>query len=279
MSNMSNNTSADGWESIPSKDESKKATHRQSSPALRRGLDILELFLEPNDGLKIPEITKRLKLPRASVHELVGTLVERGYLQPLGDEGLRLALGIKPFQLGGAYERELDLAEIGRDVAGQVASECDETVQIVVRDGRHAVYVVRIDSTHSVRLVSQVGSRLPAHCTAGGKVLLAALSNEDLSSLLPDDASLIRMTEHSIHSIDRLHEELALVRSRGWSDEYSESNDDVTCVAAPVRDAHGNWLAAMSISVPNIRWNEKEKPRYIELVSTGAKRLSRVLGA
>ncbi|GAA1365534.1 IclR family transcriptional regulator [Arthrobacter rhombi] len=276
---MSNNTSVDALQSIPSGDAPRKPTHRQTSPALRRGLDILELFLEPNDGLKIPEITRRLGLPRASVHELVGTLVERGYLRPLGEEGARFALGVKPFQLGGAYERELDLAELGRDIAANVASECDETVQVVVRDGQYAVYVVRIDSTHSVRLVSQVGSRLPAHCTAGGKMLLATLADEELSSLFPDDASLIRMTEHSIDSTARLRNELALIRSRDWAEEHSESNDDVTCVAAPVRDSHGNCLAAMSISVPNIRWSEEGKAHYIDLASTGARRLSRALGA
>lgn len=279
MSNMSNNTSPGAVQSTASASELQKTKHRQTSPALRRGLDILELFLEPNEGLKIPEITKRLNLPRASVHELVGTLVERGYLRPLGEPGTYFALGVKPFQLGGAYERELDLSELGRNVARSVAAECGETVQVVVRDGRYAVYVVRIDSTHSVRLVSQVGSRLPAHCTAGGKMLLASLGNEELSSLFPDDASLIRMTEHSIHTFGRLHDELALIRSRGWSEEHSESNDDVTCVAAPVRDAHGNCLAAMSISVPNIRWSEEGKSHYIELASAGARRLSSALGA
>lgn len=276
---MSNNTRESAAQSTASAGELQKAKHRQTSPALRRGLDILELFLEPNDGLRIPEITKRLNLPRASVHELVGTLVERGYLRPVGEPGTYFALGVKPFQLGGAYERELDLAELGRNVARSVAAECGETVQVVVRDGRYAVYVVRIDSTHSVRLVSQVGSRLPAHCTAGGKILLASLDNEDLSTLFPDDASLIRMTEHSIHTLGRLHDELELIRSRGWSEEHGESNDDVTCVAAPVRDANGNCVAAMSVSVPNIRWSEEDESRYIELVSAGARRLSGALGA
>ncbi|MEO3887121.1 IclR family transcriptional regulator [Nonomuraea sp. B5E05] len=252
---------------------------RMTAPALRRGLDILELFLDASSGLRVPEITARLGLPRASVHELVGALVDRGYLTASGDQPGSYSLGVKVLQLGGAYERALDMAALGRKIAKSVAAESGETVQVAVRDGRLAVYVVRIDSRHAVRLVSSVGSRLAAHCTAGGKMLLSALDDDELDALYPDDESVEPMTRRSIDSKARLVAELGEIRRRGWSEEFCESNDDAACVAAPVFDAHGTCVAAMSITVPTIRWNEGARERDLDLVREGARALSRELGA
>lgn len=252
---------------------------RLTAPALRRGLDILELFLEPNDGLRVPEITERLGLPRATAHELVATLVDRGYLQPVSEPPSRYVLATNAFRLGAAYERGLDLVSIGRESASGVAAKCAETVQIVIREGAFVVYVVRIDSTHTIRLVSHVGSRLPAYCTAGGKVMLAALPDAEVDALFPTDAALSPMTENSIDNRERLFAELATVRKRGWAEENRESNADIACVSAPVYDRSGATVAAMSISVPILRWNKAAKTRYVELVLDGAREMSENLGA
>jgi IclR family KDG regulon transcriptional repressor len=271
----------------PTVDESPSSTPqapprgqgRITAPALRRGLDILELFLQHNNGLKVPEITERLGIPRASVHELVGTLAERGYLQAVSEPPSRYVLGVRAFELGGAYERGLDLATLGRESAQGIAAQCGETVQVVVRDGQHVVYIVKVDSTHSIRLVSDVGSRLPAYCTAVGKVLLAALPAKDLDALFPDDEALVPMTANSIRTRERLLSELALTRQRGWSEEYSESNENAACVAAPVYDRSGACVAGMSISTPIMRLDDDKKARYVDLVVRGAAELSTKLGS
>lgn len=251
---------------------------RVTAPALRRGLDILELFLEHNDGLRVPEITEKLGIPRASVHELVGALVDRGYLRPASESSTRFRLGVRAFELGGAYERDLDLVASGRAAARRVAAECGETVQVVIRDGDHVIYIVKIDSTHSIRIISHVGGRLPAWCTAVGKVLLAHLTTEEIDALFPDDASLVPMTPQSIQTRRRLDEELRVAKAQGWAEEHSESNEDASCVAVPIYDRTGACVAAMSITVPNIRWDEADRGRYIALVAAGAGEVSRELG-
>ncbi|MFE0452843.1 IclR family transcriptional regulator [Streptomyces sp. NPDC058914] len=251
---------------------------RLTAPALRRGLDILEVLVEEDEGLRVPEITKRLGLPRATTHELVNTLVDRGYLE-LSRETGRVTLGVRALRLGAGYERGLDLATVGRECAAEVAAACGETVQVVVRDAGFAVFIVRIDSTHSVRLVSQVGSRLPASCTAGGKMLLSMLPSAELHALFTDDRALQKMTPHSIDTRERLLADLDLTRERGWAEENCESNDHAACVAAPVYDRLGACVAAMSISVPIVRWSDAQKQRYVELVLGGAKAMSQRLGA
>jgi DNA-binding IclR family transcriptional regulator len=145
-------------------------------------------------------------------------------------------------------------------------------------DGTDVVYVAKADSTHAVRLVSAVGRRLPAHCTAVGKMLLASLSDEAFDARYPRSRPLAAMTPHSVTSVPRLREHLREIAVRGLAYEMCESNDAAACVAAPVRDRSGAVVAAMSISVPTPRWNEQVAKQFGLLVTDGADWLSARLG-
>lgn len=246
-------------------------------PAVARAFEILELFLE-HDELSQPEIVAHLGLPRTSVHELVGTLLERGYLARSSTADRKVRLGMRTFELGSRYADRIDLAREGDAVARLTVAQCQETVQVMVRDGDHVLYVAKVDSTHSVRLVSTVGRRLPAHCTAGGKVLLAAMPHDEYNRLFARKRSLPAMTANTITDPSTLRAELDRVRHEdiGW--EYCESNEAVACVAAPVRDAAGDVVAAISTSVPIVRWSDEVKPQLAQTIRMGAQELSRRLG-
>ncbi|RKN12040.1 IclR family transcriptional regulator [Streptomyces radicis] len=246
-------------------------------PAVSRALDILELFLEGDGTLSAPEITRRLQLPRTTVHELVTTLAARSYLVPVPEQPGRFRLGVRTYQLGSRYAEQLDLAAEGQQVARSVAETCGETVHVAVLEDDDVIYIAKVDSTHAVRMVSAAGRRLPAHCTAVGKMLLASLSEEELEERLPG-GELRRMTPNSITSPSALREVLAEVRERGVASEQRESNPDVSCVAAPVRDRAGRVVAALSVSVPMIRWSADRQRELVELAVKGANELSERLG-
>ncbi|HEX3778834.1 MAG TPA: IclR family transcriptional regulator [Pseudonocardiaceae bacterium] len=246
-------------------------------PAVVRALDILELFLSGEDR-SIPEITATLGLPKTTVHELVNTLVTRTYLVPHPDKPHRYRLGLPLFRLGSVFAEQVDLAREGRVVSEQVAATSQETVHVAVLDGTDVLYVAKADSAHAVRLVSAVGRKLPAHCTAVGKMLLASLSAEDFATRYRKGATLAAMTPRSITSTLDLRERLQEIADRGLAYEYCESNEAAACVAAPVRDRSGRVVAAMSISVPTPRWNEQVGTKLGELVAEGAHRLSAQLG-
>lgn len=249
----------------------------RSVPAVARALDVLELFLD-RQTLSAPEIVARLGLPRTTVHELVSTLVERSYLVPVAGQPTRYRLGLRLFQLGSVFAEQLDLAQEARRAAAKVAAACDETVQVAILDGTDVVYIAKVDSTHPVRMVSAVGRRLPAHCTGLGKVLLAALAPEALDARYPKDRPLPSMTPRSITSPARLREHLAVVREHGLAYDDCESNEAVHCVAAPVYDHTGDTVAAISISVPTLRWNEERRRDWGTLIREGAAALSAKLG-
>ncbi|MCP2164198.1 IclR family transcriptional regulator [Goodfellowiella coeruleoviolacea] len=247
-------------------------------PAVMRAADILELFLGERNTLSAPEIAARLDLPRSTVHELLATLVHRRFLDRQPGAETQYRLGPRLLELGARYQQGLDLALEGEIVAKRIAAECQETVHVAVLDGIEVVYVCKIDSTHSVRMVSAVGRRLPAHCTAIGKVLLAGLPQGQVDELYRG-REMVGLTPRSITSIAALRAQLAEVRRTGVAFEMCESNVDVGCVAAPVTDHAGEWVAAMSISVPTVRHREESWPTWERLVRDGATELSRRLGS
>lgn len=246
-------------------------------PAVSRALDILELFVE-HPALSAPEIMQRLALPRTTVHELVTTLADRGYLTIEPGAPIRYRLGMRLFQLGGHFAERLDLVAEAAEAAARTAAACDETVHVAVLDGAEVVYIAKKDSTHPVRMVSAVGRRLPAHCTAVGKLLLSGLSPEALAVRYPTDRPLPGMTPRSIRSLSQLRHQLAQVSADGVAYDDCESNDAVRCVAAGVYDHAGAMVAAMSISVPTVRWSAPRREELTALVRRGAGRLSRRLG-
>ncbi|MFI0975566.1 IclR family transcriptional regulator [Streptomyces sp. NPDC021093] len=246
-------------------------------PAVTRALDILELFLEGDSTLTAPDITRRLGLPRTTVHELVTTLAARNYLVAVAEQPGRYRLGVRNHQLGSRYAEQLDLAAEGQRVAREVAETCDETVHVAVLEDADVIYIAKVDSTHAVRMVSAAGRRLPAHCTSVGKMLLASLPEGELRARI-DGRELAAMTPHSITDPKALHRALTGIRARGLAAEHRESNPDVSCVAAPVRDHTGRVVAALSVSVPMIRWTEEREAELGELATKGAADLSLRLG-
>jgi IclR family KDG regulon transcriptional repressor len=246
-------------------------------PAASRALDILELFLR-TPVLSAPEIGRRLELPRTTVHELVGTLLDRSYLTQVPGQPVRYRLGIRLFQLGSVFAENLDLAREAQQAAAEMAAACEETVHVAVLDGSDVVYIARVDSVHPVRMVSAVGRRVPAHCTGVGKMLLSGLPAERLDELYPRRRQLATMTARSIPTSARLRSALAEVREQGLAYDNGESSEDVNCVAAGVYGHTGEMVAAMSISVPTTRWNDITRTKWTELVRSGADKLSENLG-
>jgi len=245
-------------------------------PAVNRALDILELFLG-RPQLSAREVAERLDLPRTTVHELLVTLVERSYLISVPGQPVRYRLGMPVFQLGAAFAGRLDLVREAQGVTRDVAAACDEAVHVAVRDGADVIYLVKVDSTHPVRMVSGVGLRLPAHCTAVGKILLSDLDPAGLDAVL-EKGVLAGMTRDSITDPDRLRAHLEGVRAEGVATDVGESDSAMRCVAAAIRDHSGAAIAAMSLSAPVIRWTSQTQATWTELVREGAATVSARMG-
>jgi DNA-binding IclR family transcriptional regulator len=245
-------------------------------PAVGRALDILELFLD-HPQLSARDVSERLDLPRTTVHELLVTLVARAYLISVPGQPVQYRLGMPLFQLGAAFAGRLDLVREAESVARDIAAACNEAVHVAVLDGADVIYLVKVDSTHPVRMVSAVGRRLPAHCTAVGKVLLSELDRAGLDAVL-GKGTLPGMAPDSITDPDRLRAHLYDVRAGGVAVDVGESDSAMRCVAAAVRDHSGVAVAAMSVSAPIIRWTAQTQVEWTGLVREGASAVSARMG-
>jgi IclR family KDG regulon transcriptional repressor len=244
-------------------------------PALARGLRILELLAETKQPMRVADIAVRLNIPRSATYELINTLRMHRFLQQ--DSDGRLMLGAKLAMLGASFESGVDLPRLAAEAARTLRDLCDETVQVAVLDDRYVLYIAKADSSRQLRLVSNLGRRLPAHVTGLGKALLAALSPDEFDRRMAG-VQLETLTSASIADLKTLRAELADVRRAGFAIDNAESTPEVSCVAAPIQDASGQTIAAISISVPSSRMTDDRLTECTILVRDAAAGLSRRLG-
>jgi DNA-binding IclR family transcriptional regulator len=186
-------------------------------------------------------------------------------------------LGLALFELGNAYLAQVSLTPAFMECAEQLVAVSGEAVKLAMRDGREVVYLATQEGPHSVYTVAQAGSRLPAHATAVGKVLLAQLTDAELDVLYAGYDFPAR-TPHTLHTLAELHEQLAFMRAHGYAFDREESAVGVNCVAAPVYDHTHTIVAAMSVGVPNHRFSTARLDELSKLVKDSAQQLSRILG-
>ncbi|MBC8074970.1 MAG: IclR family transcriptional regulator [Chloroflexales bacterium] len=251
-------------------------TRHVAVPALERGLNVLLTLANVNKALTLAEISNAIGASRSTVYSILATLQDHGFVTK-DTQQKSYQLGVATFELGSAYLRRVNLIPAFNECSQRLVALCRETVKLAILDGRDVVYLGKQDGLHSVRLVAQIGSRMPAHATAVGKVLLAQISDAALNDLYAGH-ELLALTRNTIRDLGSLLTRLDVVRRQGYDYDYAESNADVHCVAAPVRDHSGSVIAAMSIGVPNDRLSPQWMQELTGLLLQHAQELSRTLG-
>jgi IclR family KDG regulon transcriptional repressor len=243
------------------------------SRSVRRALDILDLMLRRDAPLTVQQIITELSIPKSTAYELVKTLSDHHFLAPSG-KGAGLFLGHKLFELGMAYRSHVDLLRDGSAVAEALRDETGETVQLSVLENDLMMVLFKVEGTRPVRIISKIGSRVPVNWAAAGRLLVSDLDDHALRSLL---TATIRPspTGKAPTDVDRLIRQIRDFRRQGYATELNETNDHAGCVAAPVIDASGRCIAALSIVAPEPRMAEANRDQLIASVIAAAQALSR----
>ncbi|WP_321532829.1 IclR family transcriptional regulator [uncultured Desulfuromonas sp.] len=244
--------------------------------AVSHALDLLEQFHDDVDELGVTELSKRLKLHKNNVFRLLATLESRGYIeQNKATENYRL--GLKSLELGQTFIKQMGLLRQAKLTLEHLVEECNETAYVAIFKENHVVYLDVVETDMTVRVVSRVGSRLPAYCTAAGKVHLAHMSDEELESVLPKELRTFTPSTHS--SREGLKKELAEVYENGYAMDNEELDPGVRCIAAPIRDYTRRIVGAISLSGPSMRFtDERMTDELTPLVIDAAATLSTRLG-
>lgn len=250
---------------------------RNDSLSVRRTLQITDVIADRAGptGLSLGELAKALSMNKSTVHRLLQPLLDAHLVLRLTTGTYRL--GVKALTLGQAYLRTLDFRDAARPELRELAVTTGECVHLVIYDRPDVVYVDKVDSSKAVRMYSYIGARMPAYCTAVGKILLANASEDEVEAVLT--AGLPRRTEHTITTEQDLRAELAHAATAGYAIDNRENEPEICCVAAPIADTTGRTVSAISVSGPAQRMPLKTAHDLAPRVITTASRISAHLGA
>lgn len=243
-------------------------------------LSLLEVF-GGEEELGVTELSRRLDLHKNNVFRLLATLEQKGYVEQSRDSD-RYRLGVRCLDLGQSFERNRSLLREGRSVVEELVGGLEETAHLgVLRDYQ----VAHLDGEAPDRLIAagcRTGSRLPVHCTALGKVLLAHTEpavRERYDRQYVASNRLEGCTPRTILDREKLFEHLRAVSARGFALDIEEAASGLCCAAAPVYDATGRSVAALSVSGPSFRLDADALLDHVApAVVSAAERLSSRLG-
>ena len=195
------------------------------------------MFLSREEELGVSELARRLGLGKSTVHRLLTTLVSEGLVEQNTETGA-YRLGMVMFELGQAVRVHMDLHAAVGPVLAPLREQTHESCQVGVLDGHEVVYVDRLESAHTLRLMTETGRRVPAHCTQLGQGAVGPPLTRVVEAVLAA-APLTRLTPHTIVDPALLRAELDKVRARGWAEAVEEREIGVASIAAPIRDIAG----------------------------------------
>jgi IclR family KDG regulon transcriptional repressor len=245
--------------------------------SVKKALQILKLFTREQPYLRLTAIAEQTGIHKSTVHRLVRTLEEHGFLRWDPETGT-YCLGLVLIELSDVVLSNLDIRKQARPHMEHLRVTTGQTVHLGVLQDGEVLYVDKVEGTGSIRLYSQVGRKVPSHCTALGKALLAFLPESSVAHIVGNGRSMQRYTQNTITQLPRLLEELKQVRILGYAADREEHEPLVHCVAAPIRDHSGSVIAAISMTMigASIPKNVFEENAY--LVKTAASNISSAVG-
>ncbi len=223
-----------------------------------RALDVLEAMAAAGVPTGVAELVESTGLPQGTVHRLLQSLQQRGYVRR--EPSRKYALGASTLRLSDAAQRSL--VRSVRPYLAELVDLCGETANLAVLEGDDVVYVAQVPSPHTLRMFAEVGRHVPPHSTAVGKVLLAGMPRP-LALAVLRRTGLPPRTPSTLTDLDAFVAELDRVREQGWAADEQEQEVGVRCVAVPVGEA-GTAVAALSLSGPADRFAGSAVPGLLD---------------
>jgi len=254
-----------------------KTEPRYAVRSLAKGLELLRCFGPESPSLGLSELAVRMSWTKGTAYRFAFTLQRLGYLDQ-DPVTKRYRPGVKVLELGFACLSSLGLTERAQSFLEELFHQTGQPVHLAVLDGADIVYVARRADRSLTTINLYVGARLPAYCTSMGKVLLGHRPWEEVSRLMRD-VDMRPHTPKTVTSLKRLRSDLERIRRSGYGMTDEELELGVRSVAAPIRDATGQVIAAVNVSTLTAKVDLDElRTRFLPKVLETASRISAALG-
>jgi len=245
--------------------------YRERNSTADRALDILLLFSDDRLVLGGQEVADRLGVSRSTAYRYLQSLVSSGFIEETKPSGFRL--GSTVFELARLARKGLGLSEVSRPIMRELVEEVGETVLLTRLSGSHVVCLEREEAGHPVRLSYERGHVLPVNAGAAALVLLAWTPRKELADIVRT-SGLPPLTEATVTDERALHQRLEAIRRDGFAVTRGELDAEVMGLAAPIRDADGTVVAAISIAALAYRVPEERVAEVATAVQAAAGRIS-----
>lgn len=256
-------------------EEPKAQKERAGVQSLERAFGLLEAIAHARRGIGLAELSKTVGLHNSTTFHLVKTMVALGYIRQ--DRDKRYRIGRSLFALAAGSLDEVELVSLATPALEDLTEATGESGHFAVRSGDSVVVIARTSGSGAFQLTNRAGVTRPAHGTALGKVLLAALSPAQLDRFLQNH-ELTALTPKTITEPEQLRQEIQEVARTGVAYDDGEFNAEVRCVAVPVHDFTGQVVGALGISGPIWRLSIPVLQKQTALVKATARRLSADFG-
>ena len=255
--------------SIELEAEEPAAGKASGSQTLMRGLDVIEALI---DGpLPLAELSERLELTRSTTHRLAAALVDRRLLSFRPREGY--TLGPKLLELGHAASQQMHLPRVARPWLEQLSAQTDDTVHLGVLDCRHALYLDKVAGRRRINIGSRLGERHPIASTGLGKALILDKSEPDWIDFYAPEGAPYDSSARAVW-LERMHG----YAQKGYAFDLEENEDQIRCVAAPIRSVDGHIVAALSVSSAAQYMSDARMTELTKTVTDAANAISADLG-
>jgi IclR family KDG regulon transcriptional repressor len=248
----------------------------QNVQTLDRTLDIIELLATSPQGMGVTEIGLKLQLHKSTVHRLINALAHRGYIEKEQKTG-QYKIGLKFIEISSLYLHQLELKTEAAPIMRRLAELTGQVTHLAILDETDVVYIEKVDIVQSLRLYSYIGRRIPAYCSALGKVLLSGQSALRQQQIL-QSINYKPHTKNTIQNQEALFSEIQKTMKRGWAVDNEEHEAGVRCIAAPVRDFTRKVIAAISISGDRNTLTAEQDEKYSAMVIDAADAISKRMG-
>lgn len=247
-----------------------------SVQSVERAILLLDTLAQENTDLSLTQIAGKLGWPKSTVHGLLATLRDHHFVDQSPETG-RYRLGIRLFELGTQVARSWVIRDAAKPVMMRLSREFGETVQLGTEEDGEILYLDKLVSNSLVSILSDVGLRLPMHCSGLGKALLAYRTPAEIKRIIAR-RGLPAMTKRTITTEAALHQELSRIRERGFAMDDGEIMEGLRCVAAPIWDGNGNVRYAVSISGQARSMSGERLTHITEELIRAAKEISYAMG-
>jgi IclR family KDG regulon transcriptional repressor len=239
-----------------------------------KSMDILNLFKD-HVKLSLNEIVQLSGIPKTSVHRMIGSLEDMGFLKK--DIDSKYSLGLLFLEFGQLVKERMDIRKIALPTMHALRDVAGEAVNLVIREGNEAIYIEKLETMQPVRVYTKIGRKAPLYGGACPRVLLAFLAQKEIEQYI-SETELIQVASGTITDKEQLRHVLAESKKNGYTISHSELQDYSSAVAAPIFDSSNQVIASISLVGPSMRFQEEHLSELIRLIKNGAKEISCKLG-